>query len=90
MPIYEYRCTACGSEWEEVQKITDSPVEVCPECREPQAHRLISRTSFMLRGTGWYVTDYGRGSGGRAGEKSSPAKKDSTKDSSTTSTPKSD
>lgn len=92
MPIYEYRCQGCGSEWEEVQKITESPVEVCPECGEPQAHRLISRTNFVLRGAGWYVSDYGRGSGGRAGEKKSSEtksseKKDSTKDSASSTPP---
>ena len=75
MPIYEYRCDGCGFEFEDMQKITDSPIEVCPTCGEPQAHRLISRTNFVLRGTGWYVTDYGKGSGGQAGEQKPPKTK---------------
>ena len=81
MPIYEYRCDGCGFEFEDMQKITDSPIEVCPTCGEPQAHRLISRTNFVLRGTGWYVTDYGKGSGGQAGEQKPPKKKSESKDS---------
>jgi len=88
MPIYEYACGNCGNEWEEMQKITDEPLTVCPDCHAPHAHRLISRTSFVLKGSGWYVTDYGRGTGGQAGErKKTPKteKKESTSSSSTTS-----
>jgi len=93
MPIYEYSCTSCGSEWEEIQRITEDPITVCPECGQPKAHRLISQTSFILKGSGWYVTDYGRGSGGASGEKpkkSDESSKDSSSDSSTKTSKKSD
>jgi putative FmdB family regulatory protein len=76
MPIYEYECRHCGHEFEEMQRITADPLTECPACGEPQAHRIISRTNFVLKGSGWYVTDYGRGTGGAAGEqkKSKPSK----------------
>ena len=69
MPIYEYGCKNCGHEWEDMQRITDDPLTDCPSCGEPQAKRLISQTSFILKGSGWYVTDYGKGTGGAAGER---------------------
>jgi len=59
MPIYEYRCEQCGREFEEWQRFSDAPVEKCDECGG-KAHRLISQSSFHLKGTGWYVTDYVR------------------------------
>lgn len=62
MPIYEYRCRKCGHEFEEWQKITDPPVEKCNVCGG-RASRLISQSSFILKGTGWYVTDYARKDG---------------------------
>ncbi|MBM4327507.1 MAG: zinc ribbon domain-containing protein [Deltaproteobacteria bacterium] len=70
MPIYEYFCQSCGCEFEEWQKITDLPVDKCRRCGG-KASRLISRSSFVLKGTGWYVTDYGRKDcgGGRSDSK---------------------
>jgi len=65
MPIYEYRCEKCGV-FEETQRITDPALERCPTCRR-KVRRLISNTSFQLKGGGWYVTDYGRG--GQGGKK---------------------
>ncbi len=59
MPIYEYYCKACGHEFELIQKITDRPIRKCEECGKLQARRKISQTSFVLKGSGWYVTDYG-------------------------------
>ncbi|MEW6140182.1 MAG: zinc ribbon domain-containing protein [Thermodesulfobacteriota bacterium] len=61
MPIYEYRCDSCGREFEEWQKFSDPVVERC-SCCGGRTRRLISQSSFVLKGTGWYVTDYGRGS----------------------------
>jgi len=59
MPTYEYGCTACGSEWEELQRITEPPIEVCPKCGKNAAHRLISAgTGFILKGGGWYSDLY--------------------------------
>jgi putative FmdB family regulatory protein len=58
MPIYEYRCEKCGV-FEETQRITDPSLDRCPTCRR-KVRRLISNTSFQLKGGGWYVTDYAR------------------------------
>ncbi len=57
MPIYEYQCQACQSVFEEWQSGFEEKDMECPECGE-QAKRLISHTSFHLKGSGWYVTDY--------------------------------
>ena len=62
MPIYEYHCEQCG-DFEEMQRITDPPLTRCPRCNR-KVQRLISQTSFQLKGSGWYVTDYGRGGAG--------------------------
>src|SRR5208283_403288 len=59
MPIYEYRCEKCGKEFEEWQKFSDPVVDKCPTCGG-KSRKLISRSTFALKGTGWYVTDYGR------------------------------
>jgi putative FmdB family regulatory protein len=59
MPTYEYGCAECGSEWEEVQRITAPPLEVCPKCGKSSAHRLISAGGgFILKGGGWYSDLY--------------------------------
>src|SRR6185503_7465239 len=58
MPIYEYQCQKCGT-FETTQKITDKPLAKCPTCKG-KVKKLISNTSFQLKGTGWYVTDYAR------------------------------
>lgn len=57
VPIYEYQCTNCGRTVEEMQRITDKPLQTCPSCKG-KLRRLISLTSFQLKGTGWYATDY--------------------------------
>jgi putative FmdB family regulatory protein len=67
MPIYEYRCEHCG-DFEEMQRITDPPLARCPKCKR-KVRRLISNTSFQLKGSGWYVTDYARAGGGNGGKK---------------------
>ena len=56
MPIYEYQCSKCGT-LEVFQRITDSPLKSCPTCKS-SVTKLISRSSFHLKGTGWYATDY--------------------------------
>ena len=58
MPIYEYKCSACNHSFEQLQKMTDKPLRTCPECGKNQLTKLISNTSFQLKGTGWYVTDF--------------------------------
>ncbi len=57
MPIYEYECGGCGKRHEIMQKITDSRLAKCPDCGA-DLKKLISNTSFVLKGTGWYMTDY--------------------------------
>ena len=59
MPIYEYRCLDCGHEFELMQKFSDPPAETCTSC-SGHVQKLISRSAFHLKGSGWYVTDYGR------------------------------
>ncbi len=59
MPIYEYECKRCGKVFEVWQKITDEPIKKCPDCGG-EVQKLISESSFILKGTGWYVTDYAR------------------------------
>jgi putative FmdB family regulatory protein len=59
MPIYEYKCDKCGSHIEVIQKISDPPLKRCSKCRG-KLEKTISRTSFQLKGSGWYVTDYSR------------------------------
>jgi putative FmdB family regulatory protein len=57
LPIYEYQCTKCGRRVEMMQKITDESLQTCPSCKG-QLRRLMSLTSFQLKGNGWYATDY--------------------------------
>lgn len=57
MPIYEYECQKCGHHAEVLQKFSDPPVSKCEKCKG-KMRKLISQSSFHLKGTGWYVTDY--------------------------------
>jgi putative FmdB family regulatory protein len=57
MPIYEYKCKKCGSEFEVFQKITEADAKSCKFCHGP-VNKLMSLSSFQLQGSGWYVTDY--------------------------------
>ncbi len=57
MPIYEYECVKCGKVDEVLQKFSDKPLSKCKRC-SGKLHKLISHTSFHLKGTGWYATDY--------------------------------
>lgn len=59
MPTYDYRCKVCGYEFELVQKINEKPCRVCPQCGG-EVYRLLSPSPFILKGSGWYVTDYVR------------------------------
>jgi putative FmdB family regulatory protein len=58
MPIYEYHCEKCVKNFEAVQKISDAPLSECPQCKSEKVKKVISRTSFQLKGSGWYATDY--------------------------------
>ena len=57
MPIYEYVCQKCGHHLEIMQKMSDKPLAKCPECKG-KLEKMISQTSFQLKGAGWYATDY--------------------------------
>lgn len=59
MPIYEYVCEACGRITEVMQRLNDPPPPTCPECGETRLARLVSRTTFQLKGGGWYSDLYG-------------------------------
>jgi putative FmdB family regulatory protein len=83
MPIYEYRCSACGFEREYLQKLADAPIVVCESCGQSTMSKLVSAAGFQLKGSGWYVTDF-KNSGGKAKatetdkkEQKEPAAKDS-------------
>jgi putative FmdB family regulatory protein len=58
MPIYEYQCEKCSHEFEREQRITDDPVKTCPKCKARRVKKLISQTSFVLKGGGWYSDLY--------------------------------
>jgi len=58
MPIYEYRCAACGHHLEALQKMSESPLRKCPECGKQRLKRLMSASRFRLKGSGWYETDF--------------------------------
>jgi putative FmdB family regulatory protein len=104
MPIYEYACGACGHRFEEWQKMSDKPIRTCPKCKAKKVEKLISQTSFTLKGGGWYSDLYAGpkpgakdakgesadASGGSSAESSGPkdSVKDSTKDSAKDSTSK--
>jgi putative FmdB family regulatory protein len=76
MPIYEYDCQKCGT-FETTQKITEKPLIKCPTCKG-KVKKLISNTSFQLKGTGWYVTDYARkGKSNGEGNGSKPSSSES-------------
>ncbi len=75
MPIYEYKCKKCGKEFEMFQGIADPAAKSCKFCKG-QVHKLMSVSSFHLKGSGWYATDYG-GKKAPAAENKTEDKKES-------------
>ena len=61
MPIYEYRCGACGFQKEFLQKMSDAPLKDCPECGKPSLSKMVTAAGFQLKGSGWYATDFKHG-----------------------------
>jgi putative FmdB family regulatory protein len=72
MPLYEYQCTQCGAIEEAIQKFSDAPLTTCSKC-SGRLNKLISQSSFHLKGTGWYVTDYSKKASSKAASKQSDA-----------------
>ncbi|MDH4401990.1 MAG: zinc ribbon domain-containing protein [Burkholderiaceae bacterium] len=65
MPIYAYKCSACGHAEDKLQKISDAPLTVCPQCGQSTYSKQVTAAGFQLKGSGWYVTDFrSNGSGG--------------------------
>ena len=75
MPIYEYKCDKCGEVFEKRQKFSDAPVTEHEVCGGP-VHKLLSAPAFQFKGSGWYITDYGKGGILPKGESKSEAKAD--------------
>ena len=75
MPIYAYRCSACGHAQDVLRKVSDPPLTVCPSCGAPTFVKQVTAAGFQLKGSGWYVTDFRDGSkGGKAATPDVPAK----------------
>jgi putative FmdB family regulatory protein len=92
MPLYEYQCEACGRRFEVIQKMSDSPVQVCTICAKGPVRQLLSSPAIQFKGSGWYITDYAKkGSSTESADSSKgETKKDDTKksDASTSDTSK--
>lgn len=67
MPLYEYECESCHHRFEKIQKFSDPPVDVCPNCGKGPVAKLPSSPAIQFKGTGWYVTDYAKKSSSEAG-----------------------
>jgi len=80
MPIYEYSCQKCDHHLEVMQKMSDKPLTRCPECKG-KLEKIFSQTSFQLKGSGWYVSDYtGRGKAEKAEKSEKPDKSEKKSD----------
>lgn len=84
MPIYAYKCEACGHAHDALQKISDAPLVDCPACGEPALAKQVTAAGFQLKGSGWYVTDFrnnssgGKSAGASSGESAPSAASGST------------
>ena len=72
MPIYAYRCDACGHAKDVLQKMSDAPLTDCPACGAPAFKKQLTAAGFQLKGSGWYVTDFRGGSGGASAAAGGP------------------
>ena len=70
MPIYAYKCDACGHTMDALQKMSDAPLTDCPHCGKPALHKQLTAAGFQLKGSGWYATDF---KGGGANATAAPA-----------------
>jgi putative FmdB family regulatory protein len=74
MPIYAYKCSACGFAKDALQKMSDAPLTVCPACGASAFEKQVTAAGFQLKGSGWYVTDFREGGGGKKPAEPSAAK----------------
>ena len=90
MPIYEYECDKCGHAFEREQRMSDAPVKTCPKCKGRKVSKLISQTSFVLKGSGWYADGYSDPKKKTTGSDSDSSSDSSKSESSSTSSDKKD
>ena len=74
MPIYAYRCAACGHTKDVLRKMSDPPLADCPACGAPRFEKQVTAAGFQLKGSGWYVTDFRNPQGAPAAAKDEAAK----------------
>jgi putative FmdB family regulatory protein len=72
MPLYEYQCVQCNERLEAIQRFSDEPFTICPQCGG-NLKKLISSPAFQFKGSGWYVSDYGKGGSGSKGSSETQA-----------------
>ncbi len=92
MPIYAYACSACGHRQDILQKLSDAPLSECPQCHEASFSKQLTAPGFVLKGSGWYVTDFRDNGSKKSPEKSpgeTPAKSAESSSSTTEATPNS-
>lgn len=77
MPIYEYRCDSCRHEFETMQKMSEDPLQICPECDQQGLVKKVSAAGFRLKGSGWYETDFKSGNKRNVWGDKDPASSDS-------------
>jgi len=78
VPLHEFQCPKCGHRFERIQKFSDSDPKKCPQCGAGKLKRLLHAPAVQFKGTGWYVTDYARKSGGAEARKEGHAAESST------------
>jgi putative FmdB family regulatory protein len=76
MPIYAYRCSACGHAKDVLQKMSDAPLSQCPACGAETFSKQVTAAGFQLKGSGWYVTDFRNGGGSKPAAGEGAAKAD--------------
>ena len=73
MPIYAYKCESCGFSKDVLQKMSDAPLSVCPQCNVSSFKKQLTAAGFQLKGSGWYVTDFRGGNNGAPAAKPTDA-----------------
>jgi putative FmdB family regulatory protein len=83
MPIYEYRCEACGHQDDHLQKVSEAPLTKCPACGKKKYKKQLTAAGFQLKGSGWYATDFKSGGKKKSDEAKTEAKSEGTADAKT-------